>query len=53
MEYIKLLLEVEITMERLLNRGVTGSLTLLSGVARGETPCKVVYTLQKVMVGPT
>lgn len=39
-------------MERLLNRGVAGSLTLLSGATGGETPCKVVYTLQKVTVAP-
>lgn len=52
MEYIKSLLEVEIRMESLLNRGVAGSLTLLSGVTGRETPCKVVCTLQKVMVGP-
>lgn len=40
-------------MERLLNRGVTGSLTLLSGAAGRETPGMEAYALQKVMVETT
>lgn len=45
-----MLLQVEIRMVRLLNRGVTGSLTLLSGAMGEETPCKGGCNLEKVLV---